>query len=297
MKKPFIWKRPQQINSDGAYMHSARHRFSWAARTGITILIVNILIALIGPMAAPHPAGEILSTTAYAPPGETGLLGTDCLGRDLCSRMLYGGRLTLGLAFAGTFLGFVIGMTLGLAAAEAGGWIDILISRITDIFMSYPPILFALILITGLGSSTFILILAIAITHASRVTRVSRAIAMDIGSRDFIEAARARGEGIWSIIRLEIFPNTLGLLACEFGLRMAYSVLMLASLSFLGLGIQPPSADWGQMVRENIAGLLYGSWAALLPAAAIALLAVGINLVVDELGKQTGHNISKELLK
>ncbi|MCF6245896.1 MAG: ABC transporter permease [Desulfobacula sp.] len=297
MKKPFVWKKQQENTKDETVKHQARFLLTWTARAGMVILAINILVALVGPMIAPHSAGEILTTTAFAPPGEAGLLGTDYLGRDLFSRMLHAGRLTIGLALAGTMLGFLIGMTAGFTAAEAGGWIDSIISRAVDVMISFPPILLALIIITGLGSSIVVLIVAIAIPHASRVARVSRAIAMDIGSKAFVEAARARGEGTWSIIRREILPNSLGPLGCEFGVRVAYSVLKLASLSFLGLGIQPPAADWGQMVRENMSGLIYGSWAALLPAAAIALFAVGINLIVDEMGGQTGREISKELLK
>jgi len=184
---------------------------------------------------------------------------------------------------------------LGLTAAEAGGWTDNVISRVVDIMISFPPILLALVVIVGLGSSLTVLVCTVALLHASRVARVSRAVAMEIGYQEFVEVARARGEKIWSILWREILPSSLRPLGCEFGIRVAYSVLLLAALSFLGLGIQPPAADWGGMVRENMSGVLYGSWAAIIPAGAIALLAVGINLIVDWMVGQTGREISKEL--
>lgn len=272
-------------------------KLSWTARAGIVILAINILVAIVGPIFAPNSPNEILSITAYAPFGEVGLLGSDFLGRDLFSRMLHGARLTIGLALTATLLGFIIGMVLGFTAAEAGGWIDNTISRAVDVMISFPPILLALIVIVGMGSSLAVLVCTVAVLHASRVARVSRAIAMEICLQEFVEVARARGEKIWSILWREILPNSLRPLGCEFGIRVAYSVLLLASLSFLGLGIQPPTADWGGMVRENMSGILYGSWAAILPAGAIALLAVGVNLLTDWLLGQTGREISKELIE
>jgi peptide/nickel transport system permease protein len=265
------------------------------AKIGAVILVVNILLAFFGPVIAPYSPSEMLSMEAYAPVGKDGILGTDYIGRDLLSRLLHGARLTIGLALLATIVGFVIGMALGFFSAEAGGWVDNVISRVVDVMISFPPILLSLVVIAGLGSSLTVLVCTVGIIHASRVARVARVIAMEIGLQEFVDVARARGEKIGVILWHEILPNTLRPLGVEFGVRVAYSVLLLAALSFLGLGIQPPAADWGGMVRENMSGLLLGSWAPLLPAAAIALLAIGINLIVDWMVSQTGREISTEL--
>ena len=280
-----------------ARFRRARPTLNLTAKIGVAILVANLLTMVIGPLFAPHSPNDIISDMVFARPGEVGLLGTDGLGRDLFSRMLYGARTTIGLSFIATVIGFVIGMALGFTAAEAGGWVDDTISRVVDIMISFPPMLLALIVIAGLGSSMVVLVCTVGITHASRVARISRAIAMEIAINEFVEVARARGESLLSILRREIWPNSIRPLAAEFGLRYTYSILFLSGLSFLGLGIQPPAADWGMMVKENLAGLYYGAWAALLPAAAISVITVGINLIVDWLGAQTGKQISQEMLK
>jgi peptide/nickel transport system permease protein len=275
----------------------ARPPLNMAAWSGIAILIFYALVAILGPFFTPHSPAEILTSQAFAPPGEAMLLGGDYFGRDLLSRMLYGAGLTIGLATVATLLGFAIGIGLGFTAAEIGGLGDDAISRLVDIMISLPPILLALVAIIGAGSSLPVLVGTVAVTHATRVARVARAIAMDIATQDFVKVARARGEGLWSILRREILPNSVDPLAAEFGVRLTYSILFLSALSFLGLGIQPPTADWGAMVKENLVGLLYGSWAPILPAAAIGSFTVGVNLVVDWVMGQTGREISEELLK
>ena len=274
----------------------ARPQLNLTARIGLAILLTNLIIVLIGPLFAPNSPNDIIIDESFAPPGKKLILGSDNLGRDLLSRMLYGSRTTIGLAFIATMIGFIIGMALGFIAAEAGGWVDDTISRIVDIMISFPPMLLALIVIAGLGSSVVVLVCTVGITHASRVARISRAIAMEIAINAFVEVARARGESLLSILRREIWPNSIRPMAAEFGLRFTYSILFLSGLSFLGLGIQPPAADWGMMVKENLSGLYYGAWAALLPAAAISVITVGINLIVDWLGAQTGKQIPEEIL-
>lgn len=261
------------------------------------ILLANVLVAAVGPFIAPAPPDEILSFQSFAPPGTVGLLGTDYLGRDLLSRLIYGAGLTLALAFGTTLVGFLIGMVFGFVAAEIGGRVDNAMFRAIDVLISFPPILLALIVIVGLGSSIPVLVGTVSLIHGPRVARVARAVAMDIGVQEFVEAARARGEDLWSILMREIWPNSLMPLAAEFGLRMAYSILLLSALSFLGLGIQPPLADWGSMVRENMTGLYYGGWAVLLPAGAIALLVIGINLLVDSFVARARGDLSKAMLK
>jgi peptide/nickel transport system permease protein len=210
--------------------------------------------------------------------------------------MLYGASFTVILSFSATLVGFAGGVALGFIGAEAGVHVDTVIFRIVDVLISFPPILFALLVIGSLGSSIPVLVCTVGVIHAPRVARIARAVALDIGVQDFVEAARARGETIWSILAREIWPNSLLPLSTEFGLRMAYSVLLLSALSFLGLGIQPPLADWGAMVRENMSSLFYGGWAVMLPAAAIATFVIGINLFVDSFLAQSDRDVSKDML-
>ena len=266
-----------------------------SARVGLVILAAYAFVVILRPSLAPYSTGEIISVKAYSPQIEGAFLGTDALGRDLLSRMLHGARLTILLAFSATALGFVGGVVVGFAAAEIRGWFDDVITRLIDVFISIPPIMFALLVIAGIGSSIPSLVGIVAVVQAPRVARVARAVAMDISVFDFVEVARARGESIWSLLQREILPNSIRPLAADFGLRFTYSILYLAALSFLGLGIQPPESDWGGMVRENLVGLYFGALAPLMPAAAIALLTVGINLVCDWLAG--GRDISRELLR
>jgi len=275
----------------------ARPRMPIVAKIGTTIIVINIFMALFGPFVAPRSPSEILTPTAFAKPEEIGYLGADYLGRDLLSRMLYGARMTIGLTLITTVIGFFLGITLGFTAAVSKSWVDNLISRFVDILLSFPPILLALIVIVGLGTSIPVLVGTVAVIQASRFARISRAIARNVAVLEFVETARARGENMFSILLREITPNSLMSLTVEFGLRLTFSILFLSALSFLGLGIQPPAADWGVMVRENISGLYYGSWSAILPATAISLLTVGINLVVDWMAAQIGKEISSELLQ
>jgi peptide/nickel transport system permease protein len=275
----------------------ARPRPDGWAWTGIVIVAVGVFVALFGPLLAPYSVGQIV-TGVFAPPSAETLLGGDTLGRDIFSRLLYGAQLTVGVALAATVVGFLIGMAVGFAAAEIRGRFDDVVTWGIDVLLSFPPILLALIVIAALSSDLYVLIATIAVIHASRVARVSRAIAMNIAALEFVEVARARGEKLVSILVREIWPSTIRPLAVEFGLRMTYSILFLSSLSFLGLGIQPPDADWGSMVRENLNALRTGDYIAVLaPAIAIGVLTVGVNLIVDWLGSQSGRSISEELTK
>jgi len=264
----------------------------WSAWIGVTIVAANVAVALFGGLIAPYSPGEFVTATAYAPPGAEALLGSDYLSRDVLSRLLHGATLTLGLSILSTVVGFAAGMALGFTAAINGGWTDNIISRAVDVLISFPPLLLALVMIAGLGSSVSVLVLVVGLIHSSRVARISRAVALNISVLDFVEAARARGEGRLSIMFREIWPSAVRPLAAEFGLRLTFSILLVSSLSFLGLGVPPPAADWGGMVRENLGGLYYGAWAVLMPAAAIGVLTIGINLVVDWLASQSGRDIS-----
>ncbi len=208
-------------------------------------------------------------------------LGTDTIGRDILSRLIYGAQVTIFVALASSVLAFSLGAFLGFLAAVKGGWVDQLLSRAVDLVMAVPSLIVALVMLSVLPLNLTVLILVMGFLDSTRVFRLSRAVAADIAVMDYVEAAKLRGEkGTWVIFR-EILPNALSPLVAEFGLRFIFAVLFISTLSFLGLGIQPPLADWGGMVKENKDGLIYGKTAAMLPAAAIAALAISVNLVAD----------------
>jgi peptide/nickel transport system permease protein len=201
--------------------------------------------------------------------------------------MVFGARNTITIAIVTTLLSFSVGMAGGFLSATARGWIDQLISRFVDVLMGFPALIFALLVLTIVGTSIPAMVAVIATIEATRVYRVSRAVAMDIEVLEFVEAARIRGEGTWWIIAHELVPNALAPLLAEFGLRFCYVFLFISSLSFLGLGVQPPTAEWGSMLRENAAAISFGIMTPLFPAAAVMMLAVGVNLVVDWILRQT----------
>jgi peptide/nickel transport system permease protein len=273
----------------------ARPRPDGWAWLGIVIVAIGLALAVFGPMVAPYDVGKLV-TGVFAVPGEGHALGGDVLGRDVLTRLLYGARLTVGAALAATTLGFLIGMAVGFSAAEIKGRYDDAVTWAIDALLSFPPILFALIVIAALGAELWVLVVTIAVIQSTRVARVSRALGMNVAALEFVEAARARGEGLASILVREIWPSTIRPLAAEYGLRLTFSILFVSSLSFLGLGIQPPDADWGSMVRENMTALSTGNYVPVLaPALAIGVLTVGVNLIVDWLGSQSGRAISEEL--
>lgn len=247
---------------------------------GLTVIAIYLFVAIFAPLIAPYGEAEIVGG-AYEEWGGDFLLGTDQLGRDMLSRLIFGARNTIGIAVMTTALSFTIGGLLGLFAAILGGWIDQLLARAVDILMAIPQLIFALMLLSIFGSSIINLILIIAVLDSTRVFRLTRAVAMNVVVLDFVEAARLQGEKLRWIMTREILPNILPPLVAEFGLRFCFVFLTIAALSFLGLGIQPPTADWGSMVRENATLINYGDMTPLLPAAAIALLTVAVNFVVD----------------
>ena len=259
------------------------------AAFGLTVVLLYVLAALAAPVIAPYGESQVFDEFNLFP-GENPdfVLGTDQLGRDLLTRLLYGGRNTIGIAFVTTALAFLIGATFGFIAAVLGGWLDQVVSRTVDVLMAIPQLIFALLLLTIFGQSTINMILVIAVLDSTRVFRLARAVGGNIVVMDYIEAAKLRGEGIGYLIFREILPNAAAPLLAEFGLRFCFVFLLIAALSFLVIGIQPPLADWGTMVRElsiYIGYAEYGDWQAaslpLLPAAAIALLTVAINFTVD----------------
>lgn len=259
---------------------------------GMVVITFYSIVALFASLLAPHGQAQVFPM-AYAPWSEEFILGTDALGRDVFSRLIYGAQNTIGIAVATTLLAFLIGGSLGLIAAISRNWLDQVLSRFVDVLMAIPSLIFALMLLSIFGSSAMNLIFIIAVLDATRVFRLTRAVALNVVVMDYVEAAKLRGEGLGWIMRREILPNIMPPLVAEFGLRFCFVFLTIAALSFLGVGIQPPTADWGSMVREN-AGLIqfaeYDLTAALtpmIPAAAIALLTVAVNFVVDWFLHQT----------
>ncbi len=251
-----------------------------SARIGIAIILLNIVAAILAPVVAPYGETEIVGDV-WQPISSSNLLGTDHLGRDMFTRLLYGARNTIAIAFVTTMLSFLIGAICGFLAATLGGWTDLTLSRGIDILMAFPTLIFALMVLSVTGTSITALIFVIALLDSTRVYRLARAVAMDIEVMEFVEAARLRGERAWWLMRHEILPNAMPPLVAEFGLRFCFVFLFIAALSFLGLGIQPPTADWGGMVRENGGAISFGIFTALWPAGAIAFLTVGVNLIVD----------------
>ncbi len=256
------------------------HKMTVTAQIGTAIVVANLLVAMLAPWIAPYDPFDIVGD-AWADPDSQHWFGLDNLGRDLLSRMIYGARLSIGLSLVITALSFTIGIIVGFTAAVSGGWIDALLSRLVDLMLSMPTLIFAFIVLSVLGTDIPVLITTIAVLDSTRVFRLSRAVAMNITVLEFVEAAKLRGEGLWWVIRREILPNAVPPLVAEFGLRFCFTFLFIAALSFLGLGIQPPNADWGSMVKDLRDMINLGSAAPLYPAGAIALLTIGVNFVVD----------------
>ncbi len=250
------------------------------AAFGMFVILLYIVTAIFAPLIAPFAERAVVGQQ-FLPWDSTHLVGTDNLGRDMFSRLIFGARNTVGIAFATTALAFAIGSILGLLAATVGGWLDQVLSRVVDILMAIPSLIFSLLLLAIFGTSIITLILVIAVIDSTRVFRLARSVALNIVVMDYIEAAKLRGEGLWRLITREILPNAMAPLVAEFGLRFCFVFLTIAALSFLGVGVQPPTADWGSMVRENAALITFGDVTPLLPAGAIALLTVAVNFVVD----------------
>ena len=251
-----------------------------SAIVGLFLTILYFVVALFAPLLAPYGMAEVVGDV-WEPSSSQFLLGTDNIGRDLLSRMIYGGRTTIFIATIATIISFVTGSVLGFFAAVIGGWVDQALSRFVDLIMSIPTLIFALVVLSVMPVTIPTLILVMGLLDSTRVYRLARAVAVDITVMDYVEAARLRGEDLSWIVFREILPNALSPLVAEMGLRFIFAVLFVSTLSFLGLGVQPPGADWGGIVKENKEGIVYGIGAALYPAVAIATLAISVNLVAD----------------
>jgi peptide/nickel transport system permease protein len=253
-------------------------------RIGLGIVAVIVVVALVGPLVAPYSPTEFVGPPNSAPSGDA-VFGTDALGRDVLSRFLHGGRTVLWLAAASTLLGIVVGVVVGLIAAYARNWLDDVLMRGNDVLLAFPQIIFVLLAVSVIGPKLWLIVLTVGLTHAPRVARVIRGAALEVVERDFVKSAEAVGEKRWRIVFAEVLPNVTSPLLVELGLRMTYSIGLVAGISFLGFGLQPPDADWGLMINENRLSITVQPWAVLLPVVAIGLLTIGTNLVTDGLSR------------
>ena len=251
-----------------------------SAKVGVVAILAYAFVALFAPLLAPYGETAIVGSS-YELWSDKFIFGTDNIGRDMLTRLIYGARNTIGIAFLTVAIAFFVGGTLGMLTAILGGVYDLVIGRLVDILMAIPSLVFALLLLTVFGTSIPSLVLIIALLDSTRVFRIARSAAMNVVVMEFVEAARLRGEGMGWVIRKEVLPNITAPLLAEFGLRFCFVFLFIAALSFLGLGIQPPLADWGSMVRETATLINYNDITPLLPAIAIAGLTVAVNFVVD----------------
>ncbi|MBA8879604.1 ABC transporter permease [Phyllobacterium myrsinacearum] len=259
------------------------YRFNVVGMIGFAIILFWALIAIFGPFLTPYPIGEIVDFDYFGAMSSKFWMGTDYLGRDMFSRILMGARYTVGISLAAVMISCVTGVVLGMSAAVIGGWFDTALSRFLDALNSIPSKLFGLVVVAAIGSSIPVLIFTLAVIYTPGCYRFARALAVNINTMDFVTVARARGERIGYLICSEIFPNIVGPVLADFGLRFVFIVLLLSGLSFLGLGVQPPNADWGALVRENIGGLPFGAPAVMFPSLAIASLTISVNLLIDNL--------------
>jgi len=249
-------------------------------RIGLGIVVLMVAIALFGRFVAPHSPTEFVAAP-NAGPSANALFGADALGRDVFSRWLYGGLTVLWLSTAATIVGIVLGTAVGLVAAYSRNWLDDVLMRGNDVLLSFPAIIFILHAVSAIGPKLWLLVITVGLTHAPRVARVMRGAGQEVVERDFIKAAEVVGEKRWRIVAGELLPNVTSPLLVEIGLRMTYSIGIVAAVSFLGFGLQPPTADWGLMINENRLSISIQPWAVFLPILAIGLLTVGTNLVTD----------------
>ncbi|MGY4541411.1 peptide/nickel transport system permease protein [Arthrobacter sp. UYNi723] len=251
---------------------------------GVVLTAVVLAVAFLGPYLAPHPPTDFVAPP-FSPAGVGGPFGTDNLGRDVLSRFLAGGQTLMLLSLLATALGVGLGALVGVLAAYRRGWLDEVLMRTGDVALAFPQIVLALLFLSIIGPQLWLLVLMVGLGHLPRVARVVRGAALSVVERDFVKAAESVGIPRWRIMLGEIVPNISSTLAVEFGLRLTYSIGLVAGLSFLGLGMQPPTADWGLMINENRIALTVSPWSVALPVIAIAVLTVGTNLVTDGLAK------------
>jgi peptide/nickel transport system permease protein len=262
------------------------YRFNLVGIASSAVILAWAMAAILAPKIIPYPVGEIIDVEYFGPISDTMWLGSDYLGRDMLSRILMGARYTIGISLAAVSISCFTGVVLGMTAAVSGGWLDAALSRFLDALSSIPSKLFGLLVVAAVGSSVPVLIVTLAVIYIPGAYRFARALAVNINTMDFMTVARIRGEGTLYLIGSEILPNIIRPILADLGLRFVFIVLLLSGLSFLGLGLQPPQADWGALVRENIGGLPFGAPAVIVPSLAIASLTISVNLLIDNLPKK-----------
>jgi peptide/nickel transport system permease protein len=263
---------------------------------GVAILLFVIAVALLGPAVAPHSATEPIGAPLSGPSGRAPL-GTDFLGRDVLSRLLYGGRSVIDLAAAATGLAYLLGLAIGLTAGYTRSVVDPILMRTVDVMLAFPPLLFLLILIDGAGSSVLVLIVGVAIVQAPQISRIVRTATLEVSVRGYVEAAVARGERAPAVIIREVLPNILAPVLVDAGLRFTYSILIIASVNFLGLGLQPPNSDWALMIGEDRSYISVNALSVVAPAAMIAILTIAVNLTGDAIARSLGRSYVPRTLR
>jgi peptide/nickel transport system permease protein len=253
---------------------------SRSATIGMGIALFWILAAVTAPLIAPYSPTELAGTRLELPSQEH-WLGTDNLGRDVLSRLIWGSRVVLLLAPVSVLLGIALGAPLGLASGYLGGILDTVIMRVSDILLSFPTLLIYILIIATFGSSAIIVVISIAIGSIPAITRIVRSLVMDERTKDYVSAARLRGEKLWYILGREILPNASGPIIVDTCIRIGYAVMAIGALGFLGLGIPPPTPDWGGMINEGREWIFRQPWMVLAPAAALTSLVIGLNMIAD----------------
>ncbi|TCT09559.1 ABC transporter permease [Paralcaligenes ureilyticus] len=256
----------------------------WAS---VIVLLGCVLVAIFAPYLQPYDPTKFVSYTPFQLSSSQAWLGTDVLGRDVLSRLIGGTRLTLMMALGATVLAHLIGDSLGLYSAVKGGWIDLVLCRVVDVVLSLPKIIVGLVVVAALGSSIHVIVIITGLVYSASVFRIARSLGLDLIQQDFVRVAQARGERTAWLVFGEIVPHVIYPMAADFAIRVSFAILFMSSLSFLGLGVQPPLADWGGMVRENIEGIAAGSYASIYAALAIAVVSVALNLLVDASGEES----------
>lgn len=259
------------------------YRFNIVGQLGLAVILFWAVMAIFGPMISPYAPGDIVDWDYFSPMSGKFWFGTDYLGRDMVSRILMGARYTVGISLAAVAITVTVGVMLGMVAAVIGGWFDMVLSRLLDALNGIPSLLFGLVTVAAVGSSIPVLVLTLAAIYIPGAYRYARALAVNVNTMDYVTVARARGETTFYLITREIFPNILGPVLADLGVRFIFIVLVLSGLSFLGLGVQPPNADWGGLVRENIEGMALGAPAVIFPSIAIATLTISVNMFIDNL--------------
>jgi peptide/nickel transport system permease protein len=278
-------------------VNAARLRFvrTPTGLVGSLLLAAVVAVALLGPLFAPYAPDEPVGVP-FSGPAEGTPFGTDFLGRDVLSRVLWGGRSVLALAGLATLLAYAGGIAIGLAAGYSRSLLDPVLMRAADVMLSFPALLFLLVLVTGAGTSKAVLVIGVALVQMPLIARIVRAATLEQSVRGFVEAAVARGERTSAILRREILPNIAGPIAADVGLRFTYAIILVASVNFLGLGLQPPAADWALIISENRSGLTLNPYVILVPAALISLLTISVNLVGDAIARSLGISTARRRL-